>query len=174
MSIKKKWILNILLLCLSATQSLGDDTLSGPSPIESLRMTKRLGAYYSLYGDPYPATSSINLFYNMTDYLRLNIGSGIAPSACGLNTSSGTLICASQPPIIGGGIKFLLPKNNLTPIVGLNFGQPISGNWIYSSFYLNAGVDWIHNSGFLLDAGINFFSNYTSTVSPYLNVGFAF
>src|SRR5206468_6421538 len=64
---------------------------------EHVRENKPIGAYASLWGDPYPALYGVNLAYNVYDFVRINGGVGTN------NTDT------KRATIFGAGVKLLVP-----------------------------------------------------------------
>jgi hypothetical protein len=111
-----------------------------------------LGAYASLWGDPYPSNLGVNIAYNVEDFVRINVGVG--SNTPGTNFKIDT---------VGAGVKLFVPTWSLSPSVGFNianssgnssnqkavFGFDPSG----TRAYVNAGFDWQTNVGLYFAAG---------------------
>ena len=136
---------------------------------EAVRANHPLGAYVSLWGDPFPALWGANIAYNVNDFVRLNAGVG---------TESMSNITATT---FGIGGKLFVPGWALSPMLGLGWsadnvstghaidirGITRGGNRLYGTL----GLDWQTNLGFCLAAGYEH-NVATSGGSGFFNVGF--
>jgi hypothetical protein len=83
-------------------------TATSSTAIPSNRSTHIVGGYLSLWGDPFPTTTGINVAYNVYDFLRVNLGFGSdASDVFRLST-------------VGLGAKLFMPGWSLSPTVGMN------------------------------------------------------
>ena len=136
---------------------------------EGVRADHPLGAYVSMWGDPFPALWGANIAYNVNDFIRLNAG---------LGTESTSNITATT---FGIGGKLFVPGWALSPMLGVgwsadsvNAGQPVDirgitrgGNRVYGTL----GLDRQTTLGFSLGAGYEH-NLATSGGSGFVNVGF--
>lgn len=139
-----------------------------PAP-GSNRATKKYGMYMGFIGDPFPTIWGLNAAFNGTDFMRATAGYGQIASI----------------KTFGFGAKFMVPKRNLSPVVGINWakvtvkiddldeddddveGFEDSGD----HFYINAGIDWTSKGGLNLGGGYNFSLKADVGGIPYINVG---
>lgn len=129
---------------------------------DSYRMSRRAGMYLA-YGDPYPTVIGIGAAYQLTDFLKAQVGFGKLSVASGISISgAGVTVTEASATTFGMGLKGMVPGWNFTPTVGLHFahlsysgtgievgGFKESGSHIYTSF----GFDWQTQSGFNLTGG---------------------
>ncbi len=150
-----------------------------PVSSDSARMTHPFGFYVDLLGDPAPSLWGVNLAYNLFDFMRVNASYGQAVSVT-LGSFSASMFS------VGAGAKFMVPKWNFTPVVGLNWTQAtvsVSGStsiWGLSQsgslacFGTNIGFDYLASSGFNFGAGVTILFAGISAGLPYLNLGWFF
>lgn len=150
-------------------------TLSAEERAASSRMNKRYGLYLGLLGDPFPTILGLNGAVHATDFLRATAGWGRITGG-----ENGAITIDT----IGFGVKFLVPGNNLSPVVGLNWAkvsfksdldpndEDVQGFRASDDhFYVNAGVDWTAKGGFYLGGGVNISLREGVPIIPYLNIG---
>lgn len=170
----------IAFVCLSSSASHAktetDSTMSTEADLSTFsnRQGNKLGVYMSVLGDPFPNLIGMNAAYNLTDYLRANLGYGKVSASIGESEASLTTI--------GAGAKGMVPGWSLTPVLGLNAtyamfsGSAITVNNLSKSGlvpYLNVGLDWQAQGGFNVGLGTNVsFSDAGS--GGYLNLGYFF
>jgi len=130
------------------------------------RLTKRLGAYVGVLGDPHPTLFGFNVAYNVLDYLRASIGYG--------SVSVGDLSLTT----IGAAAKFMVPGWNLSPTGTLGYSHVSMNGFVAdygeNNIYVGLGGDWQAGNGFNLGAGFNVSLNGAAPTAPYLNVGMFF
>ncbi len=122
------------------------------STMASSRHFHPLGAYASLWGDPYPSNVGVNIAYNVEDWIRINIGVG--SNTPGQNFKIDT---------VGAGVKLLVPTWSLSPTLGINLANSSGNSSSQKSVfgfdpngtraYANAGLDWQTNLGVYIAAG---------------------
>jgi hypothetical protein len=160
------WIL--MLLAITALRS--EKLVAAGESEGAVRANHPIGAYLSLWGDPFPALWGINAAYNVYDFFRLNAGVG---------TDSTDRITATT---FGVGGKLFVPGWALSPTVGLNWsidnlsqnntvdirGLRHGGNRLYG----NVGLDWQTTIG--LNLGIGYIQSFASNGggSGYVSAGF--
>jgi hypothetical protein len=140
---------------------------------DSSRTEKKIGAYLSVLGDPSPTLVGVNAAYNVTDYLRANVGFGRVSASIGDLDASLTTI--------GIGAKAMVPGWSLTPTAGLGLSYAMfSGNTSVGGLtgnelnpYLSFGFDWQAQSGFNAGVVMNVSLNGASS-NPCLNLGWFF
>ncbi len=157
--INLKVFAGVLGLCLASTVQAGEG---------SGRMKHPLGFYGSLAGDPYISLLGISLGWNLMSNLRVTAGYGSTP----LGIINGTTW--------GGGLKWLISDSSFTPVLGLNYSQ-FKGDFLglvaidaVNIVYVNAGFDWQADVGFNFGIGVNKAINQSSTLIPYLSLGWFF
>jgi hypothetical protein len=143
---------------------------STPAPLEkSNRGLKKYGLYLGFIGDPFPTLWGMNLAFNGTEFVRATVGYGQI----------------AMIKTFGFGAKFMVPKRNLSPVVGINWakvtvkiddsdtsddevdGFSASGDHVY----INAGIDWTSKGGLNLGGGYNFSLKADVGGIPYINIG---
>lgn len=166
----------VVLAVVSASQSLvqaSEIVNSSETVAESNRAEHALGAYISVLGDPVPNLLGVNAAYNVTDYMRVNVGFGHTSASMGDYSASLTTL--------GAGAKFMMPNWSFTPVLGANLSYAIlSGDTTVSNLtqsglvpYLTAGADWQARNGFNLGFGVNIAANGVGAL-PYVNLGWFF
>jgi hypothetical protein len=138
--------------------------------VPSNRMAHVVGAYLSVWGDPYPTTIGANIAYHVYDFVRVNLGFG---------SDDADVFRAATA---GVGAKLFVPGWNLSPVLGLNLsftkrtdnrrprtvrGFDPSGAHGYTNF----GLDWVTGLGF--NFGVGYVQPLYAGVggSYYLNAG---
>ena len=152
------------------------------------RTEKRFGIEVGLLSDPFLSFASINLAYNVNEFLRVNGGFGTAGASASTSSSSSSFSTSS----FGLGIKALVPHWEFSPVFGLNLSEmslnsgftglfTVSGgtsiNLLF--FYPDIGLDYQAKDGFELGFGFNIPMLINSNVSnqipilfiPELNIG---
>ncbi len=176
----EKWMFTVLsVLAVISSGGARAMEIAGSQSVtetpESNRTSQRFGAYLSVLGDPAPNLIGINGAYNVTDYMRVNVGFGHTSVSAGTDTASLTTF--------GAGAKFMMPDWNLTPVLGANLSYAIfsgSGDMSVGGLtatglvpYLSVGADWQAKSGFNAGLGMNVAIGNGSS-APYFNVGYFF
>lgn len=151
-----------LLVAIEASAAPGAE-VSADAP--SNRVKNKLGAGLSI-GEPFPTILGFNAGYNVTDYLRAQLGYGSVEVTTGISANSeGVQTSSTKATTVGAGLKGFMPGWNLSPTAGLHYshtsfsgdgeleinGVKSGGSLIYSSL----GVDWQAGNGFNLAAGYN-------------------
>jgi hypothetical protein len=147
-----------VLGCLLATVAFGASKEKENLSTDSYRMSRRTGMYLA-YGDPYPTVLGVGAAYQITDYLKAQVGFGKQTVISGISFAG---ISTATATTFGLGLKGTVPGWNLTPTVGLHFahlsysgtgvsvgGFTASGSHLYTSF----GFDWQTKAGFNLTGG---------------------
>lgn len=169
-------IINIGMFLVFSVLYLTTGILSAEERAPSSRMNKRYGLYLGLLGDPFPTLLGLNAAVNATDFLRATAGWG--------RITGGSENDRVTIDTIGFGVKLLVPGNNLSPVVGLNWAKvSFEGDLDPSDedvqgfrasddhFYVNAGLDWTARGGFYLAGGLNISLRGGVPLIPYLNLG---
>lgn len=165
-----KIVAAIVVPCFGVMFLLSNSSYAAEESEEAVRANHPLGAYFTLWGDPFPALWGVNIAYNVYDFIRLDAG---------LGTDSSSNITATT---FGVGAKAFVPKWTLSPVVGLNWsidninnganidirGIRHGGNRLYGSI----GLDWQTALG--VNLGIGFNQSFASDGggSGYLSAGF--
>jgi hypothetical protein len=152
--------------CLFASVAFGANKapradVGGATSNESYRMARRAGMYLA-YGDPYPTIIGVGAAYQVTDFLKAQVGFGKVSAVTGSISAAGITVGEASATTVGFGVKGTVPGWNFTPTVGLHFAHLIysgtgievggftqSGSHVYTSF----GFDWQLQSGFNLSGG---------------------
>src|SRR4051812_24530336 len=84
------------------------------------RENHRYGGYFSVLGDPYLTLLGINLAANLLPYMRVNVGYGSwTPTFTYTDGTSESVNITT----IGGGVKFMHPDWDFTPVIGVNYAH---------------------------------------------------
>ncbi len=194
---KKYFLLVLLLFAGSKAFALTTQEDYSSTPASSNgdnRMDKRFGLYLSLSNDPVISTYGISAAFNATNYLRLTGSFGfLNDTGVATATSNGVVTTSTYTPesatAFGFGMKFLVPRWEFSPVVGLNFSETflkIAPEIVYFNLpngpggsndnlfliYANVGFDYQAKDGLDLGFGFNIpLNNITGNVIPGLNVG---
>ena len=166
-----KQFLYALTIVILSNVALASPT-SVSTPLSALnRETKKMGAYLSVLGDPFPTALGINAAYNLKNFLRGHAGFGqVSVTTLGGATSSMTTI--------GAGVDALWPEWNLSPLVGVAYSRVfLSGsgfNVSADNVYAKLGIDWQSATGLNLGVGFNVALVGVSGSTPYVNAGWYF
>ena len=159
-------------------QSQSTSSVKLTAPELSERTTKKYGAYLAILGDPSPTVAGLNIAYNLSDFMRINLGAGqysattsITVDEKGNSSSSDTTVTT-----VGAGAKFMVPGWNFSPLVGINYSHVfVQGdedvNVARNNIYTDLGADWQTQSGFNLGFGVNVALTSNGISNPYLNLG---
>jgi hypothetical protein len=147
-------------------------------------MEKKLGAGFSI-GEPAPTILGVNAGYNVTDFLRAQLGYGSFEVTTGVSMNeSGMQTTSTKATTIGGGVKGFMPGWSLSPTAGLHYshtsisgdgdleinGLKASGGMVYGSL----GVDWQAKNGFNAALGYNLPFSGAASGSFFASAGWFF
>lgn len=161
----------------AAVDPAGDSAPASQAQASDLseRMGHRLGLALA-YGEPAPSILGINVAYNLTDYLRAQIGGGQVSFGFGDASGSATTL--------GAGLKGFVPGWSLTPSLGLHMAGVIySGDLLIRMagfessgvhVYGTAGLDYQAKSGFHGSLGYNLSFRPGVGGGPYVQLGWFF
>jgi hypothetical protein len=185
MKLKTQTLMTLSVLAALFTQT---QSFAAPAQMTSTtdisadnRISRRLGAYLGILGDPHPTVVGVNVAYNLTEYLRASVGFGKVSTSTAVVGSGFSLTTEDQSmTTIGAAAKFLMPNWNLSPAVTVGYSHiSLADGMVFSDYkssnvYLGLGADWQAESGFNLGAGLNLSMNSGAPTAPYINVGMFF
>jgi hypothetical protein len=142
--------------------------LATPTAEASARLTRKVGVYGAIAGDPSPSLLGINLGWNLTDFFQVHGGYGV--TAIGL--INGTTL--------GGGAKLFLPGWNFSPMVGVSYAS-FKGDFLgivtvdsTSITTLQFGFDWQTSYGLYFGFGGTQGMTSGAKATPYVQLGWFF
>jgi len=164
--VKRNIAIVLLLVCTRITCGTGVSSESIQVP--SQRTSHRAGIVMGL-NDPVPAVVGLSLSYNLLDYLRLTAGIGRFNSDYQYNGYT----LKTKSVTYGGGVRFLVPGWNLSPVGGLSWATIATEGFANDDHHLYAvaGLEWQSATGLNVSAGYEQSFDKQIGGLPYLTVG---